>query len=119
LVVNLKHIFYIKEKAMKKRMSRREKEERMVPDMINEMFRIAGHSVTYDDVKDRKDNWFQEWTMTEAQYDEWKKWGKKYLIKNFRYYAVYAERQMAMIGLMWGLKFSDLKFTTDEQDTAN
>ena len=60
---------------MKKRMSRREKEERMVPDMINEMFRIAGHSVTYDDVKDRKDNWFQEWTMTEAQYDEWKKWG--------------------------------------------
>ena len=45
--------------------------------------------------------------------------GKKYLMKNFRYYAVYAERQMAMIGLMWGLKFSDLKWTTNEQDTAN
>jgi hypothetical protein len=116
MVVKLKHILYIKEKAMKKRMSRREKEERLVPDMINMMFEIAGHAVTYDDVKDRKDAWFQEWTMTEAQYDEWKKWGKKYLMKNFRYYAKYAERQMAMIGLMWGLKFSDLKFTNDEQD---
>ena len=119
MVVKLKHILYIKEKAMKKRMSRREKEERLVPDMINMMFEIAGHAVTYDDVKDRKDAWFQEWTMTEAQYDEWKKWGKKYLMKKFRYYAKYAERQMAMIGLMWGLKFSDLKFTTDEQTKSN
>jgi hypothetical protein len=30
----------------------------MAVDVINEMFRIAGHEVTYDDIKDRKDNWF-------------------------------------------------------------
>lgn len=104
---------------MAKRLTRDEKEKQMVVDMINEMFQIAGHAVTYDDVKDRKDNWFQEWTMTEAQYDVWKAWGKKYLMKKFRFPARYAERQMGMIGLMWGLKFSDLKYSTDEQDPTN
>ena len=104
---------------MAKRLSRDEKEKQMVVDMINKMFEIAGHNVTYDDVKDRKDNWFQEWTMTEAQYDEWQKWGKKYLMKNLRYYAKMAERQMQMIGLMWGLKFSDLTYKTNEQIKSN
>ena len=104
---------------MAKRLSRDEKEKQMVVDMINKMFEIAGHDVTYDDIKDRKDNWFQEWTMTEAQYDEWQKWGKKYLQKNLRYYAKMAERQMQMIGLMWGLKFSDLTYTTNEQIKSN
>jgi hypothetical protein len=104
---------------MAKRLSRDEKEKQMVVDMINKMFEIAGHDVTYDDIKDRKDNWFQEWTMTEAQYDEWKDWGKKYLMKKFRYFSKYAERQMAMIGLMWGLKFSDLTYTTNEQIKSN
>lgn len=85
-----------------------DKKTQMVVDMINKMFEIAGHDVTYDDVKDRKDNWFNQWTMTEAQYNEWKIWGKKYLQKKFRMYAKMAERQMEMIGLMWGLKFDDL-----------
>ena len=74
--------------------------------------------VTFDDVKDRKDAWFTEWTMTMDQDEEWKKWGKRYLMKKFRFPARYADRQMGMIGLMWGLKFSDFKFT-NEQDTTN
>ena len=37
---------------MKKRMSRYEKEQNLVPDMINKMFEIAGHAVTYEDIKD-------------------------------------------------------------------
>ena len=89
----------------KKRLTRAQKEEQMVPDMINKMFEIAGHGVTYNDIKDRKDAWYAQWTMTEQQYDEWKLWGKKYLMKNLRMYAKMAERQMSMIGLMWGLKF--------------
>jgi len=101
---------------MAKRLTRDQKEKQMVVDMINKMFEIAGHEVTYDDVKDRKDAWYSDWTMTEAQYDEWKAWGKKYLQTKLRMYAKMAERQMEMIGLMWGLKFSDLKWTTNEQD---
>lgn len=89
----------------KKRLTRAQKEEQMVPDMINKMFEIAGHGVTYNDIKDRKDAWYAQWTMTEQQYDEWKLWGKKYLMKKLRMYAKMAERQMSMIGLMWGLKF--------------
>jgi hypothetical protein len=45
--------------------------------------------------------------MTEAQNDEWQEWGKKYLKKNFRFTDRMAEREMSMISLMWGLKFSD------------
>jgi len=101
---------------MAKRLTREQKEKQMVVDMINKMFEIAGHEVTYEDVKDRKDAWYSDWTMTEAQYDEWKAWGKKYLQTKLRMYAKMAERQMEMIGLMWGLKFSDLKWTTNEQD---
>lgn len=106
---------------MAKRLTREEKEKQMVVDMINEMFQIAGHDVTYDDVKDRKDAWYTEWTMTMAQYDQWKDWGKRYLMKKFRFPARYAERQMGMIGLMWGLKFSDFPTnkTEDEQVKPN
>ena len=92
---------------MAKRLSRQEKIEKMVVDMINEMFRIAGHDVTYDDVKDRKDDWFQQWTMTVAQNEEWQKWGKKYLQKNLNMYAKQAEKEMQWASLMWGLKLSD------------
>ena len=92
---------------MAKRLSRQEKIDKSIIDLINEMFRIAGHEVTYEDIKDRKDDWYVQWTMTVAQNDEWKAWGKKYLAKNLNLSAKYAERQMAMISLMWGLKFSD------------
>jgi len=92
---------------MAKRLSRQEKIDRSIIDLINEMFRIAGHEVTYEDVKGRQDNWFTEWTMTMAQNDEWQAWGKKYLAKNLKLNSKYSEREMAMVSLMWGLKFSD------------
>ena len=92
---------------MKKRLSRPEKYQKAIIDLINKMFEIAGHDVSYDDVKDREDAWFQEWTMTVEQSDEWKKWGKKYLMKELRMYSKMAEREMSMISLMWGLKFSN------------
>jgi hypothetical protein len=94
---------------MKKRLSREEKWRQAVVDLINKMFEIAGHQVTYEDIKD-KDDWYTEWTMTMQQNAEWKKWGKQYLMKNLRMYAKMAERQMDMIALKWGLKLSDFKY---------
>ena len=93
-------------------LNREQKLEKAVVDLINEMFKIAGHQVTYDDIKDRKDNWFQEWTMTEQQYDEWIKWGKKYLMKNLRMYAKQAEKEMIWVSLQWGLS---VKLSTEEE----
>jgi hypothetical protein len=94
---------------MAKRMSRQEKLDQAVIDLINEMFKIAGHEVTYEDIKDCKDDWFNHWGMTEDQYNEWKLWGKKYLQKKLRMYAKQAEKEMTWVALMWSLKFSDLK----------
>jgi len=92
---------------MAKRLSRQEKREHVIINLINKMFEIAGHPVTFDDIKDRKDNWFQEWTMTIEQNDQWKEWGKKYLMKNLRINAKLAEREMVWVSLQWGLKFSN------------
>lgn len=103
---------------MAKRLSRQEKIDKSIIDLINEMFRIAGHEVTYEDIKDRKDDWYVQWTMTVAQNDEWQAWGKKYLAKNLKLNTKYAERQMAMISLMWGLKFSDLIYNNIENEQA-
>jgi len=47
--------------------------------------------------------------MTEDQYNEWRKWGGKELKKKLKLTDTYADRQMAMIGLNWGLKFEKEK----------
>ena len=92
---------------MAKRLSREEKHQIFVKDIINKMFEIAGHDVTYDVIKDRKDDWYTQWTMTVDQNNEWNKWGVSEIQKRFRYNKKWAEKEMAMITLMWGLKFSD------------
>jgi len=91
---------------MAKRLSREEKWNKAVVDLINQMFIIAEHDVTYDDILG-KENWFQEYTMTIEQNLEWKKWGKKYLMKNLNLYAKQAEREMMWVSLQWGLTFID------------
>lgn len=91
----------------KKRLSRQEKSKMFLVDVINKMFEIAGHDVTYDDIKDRKDNWFQEWTMTYEQGDQWKQFGISELRKRLKLNQHLAEREMAMINLMYGLKYSN------------
>ena len=103
---------------MKPRLSKDQKKQKMVIDLINKMFEIAGHPVTYDDIKDRKDSWYTDWTMTMEQNEEWKKWGKKYLMKELRMYAKMAEKEMSMISLMWGLKFSNFELNTVEDDIS-
>ena len=90
----------------KKRLSREEKREQAVIDLINQMFIIAGHDVTYDDILG-VENWFQKYTMTVEQGDEFKKWGKKYLMKELRETAKPAEREMQWFSLQWGLTYSN------------
>lgn len=99
---------------MAKRLTREQKMDQAITDLINEMFKIAGHSVTFEDVIGRKDDWFNEWTMTTEQYDEWQKFGKGYLRKTLNMTAKGADREMAMVGLMWGLKFKK-----DEDESSN
>ena len=90
----------------KKRLSREEKREKAVVDLINQMFIIAGYDVTYDDILGR-DKWFQEYSMTVQQAEEFTKWGKKYLMKNLRMRAFQAEREMQWFNVQWGLTYSN------------
>ena len=92
---------------MAKRLTKQEKIDLFIVDAINKMFEIAGHNVTFDDIKDRKDDWYSQWTMTMSQNDEWKEWGVSEVRKRFRYNKKWAEKEMAMMNLQWGLKYSD------------
>jgi hypothetical protein len=76
----------------------------LVKTLIDQMFIIAGHELRYDDVIGRKDNWFQQYTMTEAQRNEWKEWGISYIRKKKRWSKKLAEREMAFLDLYCGLK---------------
>lgn len=92
-----------------KRLTREGKREKALIDIINQMFIIADYEVTYDDIKDRKDNWYVQWTMTTAQSEEWKEWGINYLRKELKLNKVQAEKEMLWFNLQWGLKYSDYK----------
>jgi len=76
----------------------------LIKTLIDQMFIIAGHELRYDDVVGRKDNWFQQYTMTETQRDEWKEWGISYIRKKKRWSKKLAEREMAFLDLYCGLK---------------
>ena len=54
-----------------KRPTREQKKEKAVIDIINQMFVIAGHDATYDDIVG-VDKWFQQYTMTVEQGEELK-----------------------------------------------
>ena len=86
---------------------RKNKNDIIVERLINKMFEIAGHPVTFEDISGRTDNWYQQWTMTEEQNKEWREWGAKYLKKEKRLLKSYADRQMAMFDLNYGLKINN------------
>ena len=89
------------------KLTREKKKEKALEDLINQMFIIAGHDVKFEDVKNRQDNWFQHYTMTISQNEEWQAWGKKYLQTNLRTPAKLAEKEMQWFSLQYGLSFSD------------
>jgi hypothetical protein len=89
------------------RLNKQQKREQAVIDLLNQMFVIAGHNVTYEDIKGRTDNWWTDWTMTVAQGDQWKAWGIDYLRKNLKINKTLAEKEMQWINVQWGLKYSD------------
>jgi len=90
-----------------KHMRRRPSNEEIIRTVINKMFEIAGHDVTFEQVAGRKDAWYSEWTMTVEQDNEWKKWMKEYFKKECKMLPKLAEREAAMCSLNWGLKHSN------------
>jgi hypothetical protein len=89
-----------------KRLTREEKKQKAIVDIINKMFEIAGHDVTYEDIRG-VDEWWKKYTMTIAQGEQLKEWGKQYLMRELKMRAAYAEKEMQWFNVQWGLKYSD------------
>jgi predicted KAP-like P-loop ATPase len=90
----------------KKRLTREQKWEQAVVDLINQMFIIAGHDVTYNDVLG-KEKWFMEYSMTVEQSEEFREWGIKYLREKLKINKKQAEREIMWFNVQWGLTYSN------------
>ena len=99
-------------------MKRADKNKLILKELIDKMFEIAGHPLKFEDVEGRTDNWFQQYTMTEAQNEEWRDWGIKLIMKKRRYNKYLADREMRMLDLYCGLKISDSKYGREETTEA-
>jgi len=99
-------------------MKRVDKNKLILKELIDKMFEIAGHPLKFEDVEGRTDNWFQQHTMTEAQNEEWREWGIKFIMKKRRYNKKLADREMRMLDLYCGLKISDSKYGREETTEA-
>ena len=94
---------------------RANKEKQFLKELIDKMFELAGHDLKFEDVEGRTDNWFQQYTMTEAQNREWREWGVKHIKKKKRHYSKIAEREMAMLDLYCGLRIDPSSYKMLEE----
>ena len=71
--------------------------------LIDKMFEIAGHPERYEDVK-HIDEWDSQYTITNAQYNEFIKWGENYLTHRLNMYSKSAKIEMQWFTLAYGFK---------------
>lgn len=83
------------------------KDNTIVRALIDRMFEVAGHDVKYVDLIGRTDEWYQQYTMTREQCDEWMKWGTHYIRTKKRCTKAMAEQQMAWFNVGYGLKIQE------------
>jgi hypothetical protein len=74
--------------------------EKEVRVLLDKMFEIAGHNIKYDEIVNRKDQWFNGYSMTQAQENEWMDWGRAYLKDK----VTNPDTTMILVNTTWGLK---------------
>ena len=90
--------------------------DKLVKHLINKMFEYAHIPQTYDDIIHRKDEWYQEHTMTKEQSNAFKDYAVRYLKKELKSSYYKADTEYQWFDLMWGLKISDLDKSTSFED---
>lgn len=83
---------------------KRKTDQEIIKEIVDKMFSIAGHNVTYEDVLGRKDQWYYDWDMTPEQEQQWMDWMVDFFQKERGLTKKYAERSASMYNLMWGLR---------------
>jgi hypothetical protein len=101
------------EQTMAKRLTKQEKWNKASEDLINKMFEIAGHNVTYDDIKGTNRRLVHRLDYDRCSAEQWKEWGMEYLQKNMKLNKKLADIEMRMFNVMYGLKYSDWFDGTD------
>jgi hypothetical protein len=87
---------------------KKEKLQKAIKDIVDKMFELSGHDIRYADVSGRKDDWYDQYTMTQEQNDEWFRWGIDYLYNNrIAPSKRMAKREMSWLNLGYGLRVSD------------
>lgn len=89
---------------------------RILKHLINKMFEYAHIPQTYDDIKDRKDEWYQEYTMTQEQSNAFKDYAIRYLKRELKTSYYKADTEYQWFDLMYGLKISDKKTEAKFED---
>jgi hypothetical protein len=95
---------------------RADTQSRILKHLINKMFEYANVPQTYDDIKDRKDEWYQEYTMTQEESDAFKDYAIRYLKRELKTGYYKADTEYQWFDLMYGLKISDKKTEANFED---
>jgi hypothetical protein len=95
--------------------SKRLTDDEIIKELIDTMFLIAGHNVTFEDIKGRKDQWYNQWTMTPEQEQKWMEWMVAYFRKHRKLTVRYAQQSASMYNLMWGLKVNRPKLEQENE----
>jgi|LakMenEpi03Aug12_release.lakeMendotaPanAssembly.Ray.scaffolds.fasta_scaffold1887327_1 hypothetical protein len=100
---------------MAKRLSKEEKSKEVVVHLVNKMFEFANLQVTYDDIAQRKDKWYDDWTMNDKQYSEWISYGENYLSKKLKLNKKRSQSEMGMFSLNFGLTVDNTNFERSQK----
>lgn len=90
--------------------------QKIVRHLINKMFEYAHIPQTYDDIKDRKDEWYREFTMTQEESNAFKDYAIRYLKRELKTGYYKADTEYQWFDLMYGLRISDKKTDTNFED---
>lgn len=88
-------------------MRRQDKLKELFKQIIDKMFEISGYELRYEDLVDRKDDWFSKYEMTAKQEEEWEKFCIGLISKTLRMPKYLAKREFQYIRLCYGLKIKD------------
>ena len=95
--------------------TKKKTKEEVAKDLINAMFQIAGYDVTFDDVAKEPDGYYERYTWSPEQEKEWMSWATDYVKKHLKQRSTYADREVAMFNLCYGLR---TVFPQTETDAA-
>ena len=79
----------------------------VLEDIINKMFEISNHPVTYKSLLGRTDPWYTQYEMTKEQEQQWLEYGVSYIRTEMKVPKYIAKNTMANIHLLYGLKIKE------------